>query len=84
MVMGSSIWLRPVPAHQADGALAPEAAVGVCAQAAWLVAAHEAGILHRSQAREPLPLPHGTGDDLVKIVDFGISSCSRRPWRPRG
>jgi serine/threonine protein kinase len=65
----------------AAGRLAPVAAVKLVVQLLdGLGAAHAAGILHRDLKPENLFLvPTRTGEDFVKILDFGISKFANAP-----
>jgi serine/threonine protein kinase len=60
------------------GALAPDVAVRIVAQACLgLAEAHEAGVVHRDIKSANLFLARGDGDAItVKIVDFGLAKAS--------
>jgi serine/threonine-protein kinase len=62
----------------ARGALAPEVAVRIVAQACLgLAEAHEAGVVHRDIKSANLFLSRGEGEAItVKIVDFGLAKAS--------
>ena len=67
-------------AHELEkkGALSPRRTIGICLQCARaLGAAHSKGIVHRDMKPENIFMVNrDTGEDFVKIVDFGIAKMS--------
>jgi serine/threonine-protein kinase len=61
-----------------EGALAPRRAASIAAQAlAGLAVAHRAGVIHRDVKPGNIFLvPTATGDDLVKVLDFGVAKVA--------
>jgi eukaryotic-like serine/threonine-protein kinase len=62
-----------------EGAFAPRRAVGIAVQIARaLEAAHQTGIIHRDLKPDNIIVARSRdGDDLVKVVDFGIAKATR-------
>lgn len=62
---------------KASGPLEPRRALHVAAAVCDVLAeAHAAGITHRDVKPSNIFLHHGKGDELVKVIDFGIAKLS--------
>ncbi len=64
-----------------DGALAPEAALGVALQICQgLQASHDAGVVHRDLKPQNVFLcePKGDKEGVVKLIDFGVARAGQR------